>query len=93
MQRERTLSLEFEGAHVQAAFRVDLLVDGMVVVELKAVEKLAPMFAKQVLTYLRLLDLPLGYLINFNEPLLKDGVRRILNPRSRDFGRLQLMRK
>ncbi len=93
VELERPLSLEFEGARFEASYRVDLLVDGCVVVELKAVEKLAPVHAKQALTYLRLLGLPLGFLINFNEPLLMCGIHRILNPRSPDLNRLQLKRK
>jgi GxxExxY protein len=59
--------------------RVDLLVDDRVVVELKSVEKLAPVHAKQVLTYLRLLDLPVGLLINFGAATLKEGLQRIVN--------------
>jgi iron complex transport system substrate-binding protein len=64
-------------------FRVDLLVEGTVVVELKSVEKLAPVHSKQVLTYLRLLDLPIGLLINFGCARLNDGgLHRIINSRA-----------
>lgn len=61
------------------AFRADLLVEGKLLVELKSVEKLAPVHAKQTLTYLRLLNLPLGLLINFGGMTLKEGLKRILN--------------
>ena len=60
--------------------KIDLLVDDRVVVELKAVEKLLPIHEAQVLTYLRLTGKPFGLLVNFNVPLLKDGIRRFLNP-------------
>ena len=63
----------------EEGLRVDLLVNGVVVVELKSVEKLAPVHSKQVLTYLRLLDLRVGLLINFGAPTLKEGLHRIVN--------------
>lgn len=64
------------------SFRADLLVENRVLVELKCVEKLAPVHGKQVLTYLRLLDLPIGLLINFGAAHLQEGLHRILNARS-----------
>ena len=67
---------------VEEACRLDLFVEGCVIVELKSLEKLHPVHHKQVLTYLRLLDLPLGLLINFGAVSLKDGMHRILNHRS-----------
>ena len=60
-------------------FRIDILVEDTVVVELKSVEFVKAVHKKQLLTYLRLSDKPLGLLINFNEPLLKDGITRIVN--------------
>ena len=79
VERQKTVGFEFDGVYYDDGLRLDLLVEG-VVVELKSVEALAPVHFKQVLTYLRLLDLPLGYLVNFGAPLLKDGgIRRILN--------------
>ena len=60
-------------------FRIDLLVEGTVIVELKSVETVQPVHKKQLLTYLRLSDKPLGLLINFNESLLKNGITRIIN--------------
>jgi len=63
----------------EMGFRVDLLVENDVVVELKSVEELKPVHLKQVLTYLRLLDKRVGLLINFNEALLRDGIVRIVN--------------
>lgn len=77
--RRRPVTFEFDGLVFENAFRVDLLVDGQVVVELKSVESLAPVHWKQVLTYLRLLDLPVGLLINFGQATLSEGLHRIVN--------------
>lgn len=60
-------------------FRLDLLIDGQVVLELKSAENLLPVHPKQLLTYLRLMNLPLGLLINFGDPLLKNGLKRVVN--------------
>ena len=70
---------EFDGTHFKTGLCVDVLVDGLVIVELKSVEKLAPVHFKQVLTYLRLLKLPVGLLINFGGATLKEGLHRIVN--------------
>lgn len=77
--RQRAINIDFEGVHIDAAFRLDLLVDDRLIVEIKSVEKLAPVHAKQVLTYLRLTGLPVGLLINFGGETLKEGVRRLVN--------------
>ena len=63
----------------EEGFRLDLLVDDRIVVELKSVEKVQPVHKKQLLTYLRLTKKPLGLLINFNESMLKEGITRIIN--------------
>ncbi len=63
-------------------FRIDILIEDTIVVELKSVELLKAVHKKQLLTYLRLSDKPLGLLINFNEPLLKDGITRIINDKN-----------
>lgn len=60
-------------------FRIDLLVEELIIIELKSVEKVQPVHAKQLLTYLRLANKPLGLLINFNESMLKDGITRVSN--------------
>jgi iron complex transport system substrate-binding protein len=77
--QEQTISFEYDGMHFQDGLRLDLLVDGQVIVELKSVESLAPVHSKQLLTYLRLLNLPVGLLINFGAPTLKEGLHRIVN--------------
>lgn len=77
--RQIPVSFEYDGLQFDEAFRVDLLVNDRIVVEIKSVERLAPVHPKQLLTYLRLLRLPLGLLINFGAPTLKEGLRRIAN--------------
>ena len=82
VERQKSISFAIDGMQFDAAFCVDLLVEGKVVVELKSVEKLSPIHHKQVLTYLRVLDLPIGLLINFGTALMKDGIHRIANARA-----------
>ena len=79
VERQVPIRIHFEGIEFDEGFRADLMVESCVLVELKSVEKIAPVHPKQVLTYLRLTGLKLGLLINFNEALLKDGIRRIAN--------------
>jgi GxxExxY protein len=78
-QRQVPVSFEFDGIRLQDGFRVDLLVEGQIVLELKSMEKVTPIHAKQLLTYLRLMDLRVGLLINFGAPTFKEGLRRIVN--------------
>ena len=68
----------YDGARLDAGLRLDLLVAEQVIVELKAVEKMLPLYDAQLLTYLKLTGLRLGLLINFNVPLIKEGIRRII---------------
>lgn len=77
--RQHPVDIEFEGARFDAAFRIDLLIDNRLIVEVKSVEQLAKVHAKQVQTYLRLTKQPVGLLINFGGETLKDGVRRLVN--------------
>lgn len=79
VERQKVIRFEYDGMVFEEGFRVDLLVEGGVIVELKSVEKLAPVHGKQVLTYLRLMDLPVGLLINFGAATLKEGLQRIVN--------------
>ena len=75
-EREYPLPLEYKGIRLQCGYRLDLLVAGAVVVEVKAVETIAPVHEAQLLTYLRLGGWRMGLLINFNVPILKQGIRR-----------------
>ena len=77
--RQEPIGIEFEGLRFEAAFRVDLLVDDRLLVEIKSVERLNAAHAKQLLTYLRLMKQPVGLLINFGGATLKEGVRRVVN--------------
>lgn len=79
VERQKLISFEYDGMLFEEGFRVDLLVEERVVVELKSVETLAPVHSKQLLTYLRLMDLPVGLLINFGAATLKEGLHRIVN--------------
>lgn len=79
VERQHSVSFEYDGMRFDDAFRIDLLIDDCIVVEIKSVERPAPVHAKQLLTYLRLLKLPVGLLINFGQPRLKDGFTRVVN--------------
>ena len=79
VEEEKNGTVVFNGTFYENMFRVDLLVDDAVVVELKSVSRNEPVFAKQCLTYLRLLDKRLGYVVNFGMPSLKDGIQRVVN--------------
>jgi len=79
VERQKAVSFEFDGLRFEDGFRVDLLVEGVVVVELKSVENMAPVHSKQVLTYLRLLHLQVGLLLNFGAATMKEGTHRIVN--------------
>jgi GxxExxY protein len=79
VERQKPVAIEYQGVRFDEGFRADLVVDGLLVVELKSVERLSPVHAKQLLTYLRLMNLRLGLLINFGAGLFKDGVERIVN--------------
>ena len=77
--RQTPVPIDFEGLHFDAAFRIDLLVEGRLLVEIKSVERLNAAHAKQLLTYLRLSRQPVGLLINFGGATLKEGLKRIVN--------------
>ena len=77
MRRQVPLPIIFDGIQIEAGYRLDLLVDDLVIVEVKAVDTLAPLNEAQLLTYLKLSGLRLGYLMNFNVKLLKQGLRRL----------------
>ncbi len=72
------LPVEYKGTQLDCGYRLDLLVDNLVIVELKSVEKIEPIHEAQLMTYLRLTKLWLGLIINFNVPILKLGIRRIV---------------
>ena len=71
--------VKYEGLIIDAGYRLDMVVEDSVIIENKSVEQLLPIHQAQLLTYLRLRDFRLGYLINWNVPLIKDGIRRMVN--------------
>jgi GxxExxY protein len=77
--RQVPIAVVYQGLRFDEGFRADLLVEGKVIVELKCVERLNNAHRKQLLTYLRLTGLQLGFLLNFAEPLMKDGITRTVN--------------
>jgi iron complex transport system substrate-binding protein len=79
VERQKPVTFEYQGIRFDDGLRVDLLIDNRLIVELKSVETLAPVHGKQLLTYLRLLQLPLGLLINFGAATFREGCRRIVN--------------
>lgn len=79
VERQKPVSFVFDGHRFEEGFRTDLLVERRVVVELNSVEAMAPVHAKQSLTYLRLLDPRYGLLINFGAAYLKQGIKRVVN--------------
>ena len=79
VERQKAVPLEYKGIALGDGFRLDLLVNDQLVVEIKSVESLLPIHEAQLLTYLRLADKRLGLLINFNEKVIKEGVKRIVN--------------
>jgi GxxExxY protein len=77
--QQQEIPLRYKGVCLHSAYRIDLLVEGRLIVEVKAMEALLPIHRAQLLTYVKLLDLRLGLLINFNVELLTRGVRRVVN--------------
>ena len=77
--RQFPIDIEFDGLRFEAAFRIDILVEGQLLIEIKSVDQLHAAHAKQVLTYLRLTKQPVGLLINFGGATLKEGFRRLVN--------------
>ena len=79
VERQKPVPIRFAGLFIEEGFRADLIVERQLLIELKSTEGFVPVHGKQVLTYLRLMELPLGLLINFGAYTFKDGVRRIAN--------------
>ncbi|WP_254509445.1 GxxExxY protein [Anatilimnocola floriformis] len=78
-EKQLALPVIYKGMHLDAGYRIDLLVENQVILELKSIEALAPIHFAQLLTYLRLTERRVGLLINFNMVVLKDGVKRLIN--------------
>jgi GxxExxY protein len=78
-QKELPVPLCYKGVRIEVGFRADVVVEQKLLIELKAVEQVLPIHKAQVITYLKLMRLPLGLMVNFNEVLIKHGIQRVLN--------------
>ncbi len=78
-QRQKPLAVVYKGITLDCGYKLDIVVEGKVILELKSVNKIEPIHDAQLLTYLKLADLKLGILINFNVPILKEGIKGIVN--------------
>lgn len=77
-QRQMQVPIIYDGIKLDAALRLDVLVEDLIICELKAVEKVIPLFEAQLLSYMKLLNKRLGFLINFHVPVIKDGIQRMI---------------
>jgi GxxExxY protein len=82
VERQKPVELSYRGLNMPDAYRIDLLVEDQLIIELKSLEQLTGLHSKQLLTYLRLTQLPIGLLMNFGSALFKDGIKRVINNRS-----------
>jgi GxxExxY protein len=79
VQRQISIPIEYDGEFFDEGFRIDLFIEGKVIIELKSVEKITGVHKKQLLTYLKLTNTKLGYILNFGAETMKDGIFRIVN--------------
>lgn len=79
VERQKPLDLTFEGGVIGSALKIDLLVESRLIIEVKSIERIAPVHAKQLLTYLRVAEQPLGLLMNFGAATFREGLRRVSN--------------
>lgn len=90
VDRQLPINIAYDGINIERAFLIDLLIEDVLVLELKAVEITLPVHAKQVLTYLKLTGLSLGFVMNFGAGTFKDGVRRVVNEHTGSFASSRL---
>jgi GxxExxY protein len=86
VRRQVPIPIRYDDLKFEEGFRADMMVEDLVILEIKSVDALHPVHGKQLLTYLRLADKRLGYLMNFGEALIKDGIRRVVNG-AEDWGK------
>jgi GxxExxY protein len=79
VERQKPIPILFEGIAIPDAFRADLVIDGRLIIEIKSAERIAPVHAKQLLTYVRLMAQPLGLLMNFGGETFREGLKRVVN--------------
>jgi GxxExxY protein len=87
VRRQVTVPIEYQGVIIDNAFKIDLLVEDILVIELKSTERNVLVHSKQLLTYLRLMKLPLGLLMNFGQPTFRSGLQRVANDYYGNFGK------
>ena len=92
VERQLPISFSYDGIEFVHAFRADLIVEGRVIVEVKSIEHVATVHPKQLLTYLRLTNLHVGLLLNFGAPIMKDGIKRVVNDLAPGESRLRVNR-
>jgi GxxExxY protein len=78
-ERQKPLPIVYKGTKLDCGYRLDIVVEKLIIIELKAIEQIAPIHQAQLLTYLKLSHLKLGLIINFNVPILKEGIKRMVN--------------
>jgi GxxExxY protein len=79
IERQKTLPIKYDNLLINSGLRLDIVVEDKIILELKSVEKFLPVHQAQIISYLRLSDMPIGFLINFNVPYLKQGLKRFVN--------------
>lgn len=79
VERQQAVGISYDGVDFEHAFKADLVVESRVIVEVKSLDRLAPVHPKQLLTYLRLMNLRVGLLLNFSAPTMKEGIKRVVN--------------
>jgi GxxExxY protein len=79
VETQKALPLTYRGVKIDCAYRADLIVEGTVIVEVKSLESLAPIHSRQLLTYLRVADHPVGLLLNFGAATMREGIKRVIN--------------
>ena len=79
VERQKSIPVVWEDIYLDIGFRLDLIIENKVIIEIKSVEQISNVHLKQVLTYLRVTDLKVGLLVNFNEALIKNGIKRVIN--------------
>lgn len=84
--RQYPLKMVYEGEVIPSDFRLDVIVENQIILELKAVEKINPVHEAQIYSYLKMSGMPMGFLINFNVPLIKNGIKRYVSKELRSFG-------
>jgi GxxExxY protein len=83
VEKEVAMPILYDNVQLATGYRIDLLVEGQIIIELKAVETMNPIFKPRLLTYLKLANLNLGFLVNFNVDYIKDGIERVIRSHSR----------